>query len=158
MSNEFPVYNNEGLSEYMEKITKFRQSVNSKKYKIIFKFIKKWVDKKDIMKGLTDFKDVKLKNLPNEEKCLKILNKSKKICKKLNIEYKFDKEFVEKKYKELAGEDKRIKKNIIDTEYPFRSELLTLIKKILNTIGYKLLVVKTKDNIFISIVSKHQIN
>ena len=157
MSNEFPAYNDEGLSEYIEKIRQYRQNINKDKYDVILKFIKKWVDKKNIMTALTDFKNIKLKNLPNEKKCLKMLNKTDIICTKLNINYNFDQNSVEKTESDISNVEKRL----VDVKCPFRTEILILLIKTLNTIGYKLVTTKNNNNnnnILLSIISKNTIN
>ena len=158
MSNEFPAYNDEGLSEYIEKIRQYRQNINKDKYDVILKFIKKWVDKKNIMTALTDFKNIKLKNLPNEKKCLKMLNKTDIICTKLNINYNFDQISVEKKYDKTESDISNVEKRLVDVKCPFRPEILILLIKTLNTIGYKLVTTKNNNNILLSIISKNTIN
>ena len=122
------------------------------------KFIKKWVDKKNIMTALTDFKNIKLKNLPNEKKCLKMLNKTDIICTKLNINYNFDQNSVEKKYEKTESDISNVEKRLVDVKCPFRTEILILLIKTLNTIGYKLVTTKNNNNILLSIISKNTIN
>jgi len=165
LMEQFPVYEGENMSEYLEKLEKFGSSTNKPKYNLILKFVQRWIRDQTIkIRSLEDFNNISQFGFPSEEKSKEIMNKyAEDLCEKLDIEYEFDEAKVIKHYDELKKTKTKSKKNsrlrnketdssnslpnckikhsvdnaAHDYRHPFRSEVILFVRLMLVTIDYK---------------------
>tara|TARA_Y100000780_G_scaffold162664_1_gene147442 strand:+ start:17382 stop:17801 length:420 start_codon:yes stop_codon:yes gene_type:complete len=134
ISIEVPIYDSskESMSQYFDRIEKFKNSLNNDKYNIVLKFFNDWFDKD--FHSLTEFKSI------NETQIFLKPKKNRKLLRKYCPIFK-NKLGIE------TNIDKKTKKEDIS---PTAIHLIG--NKILNVLEYKMLKINTNKSSFYKIV------
>ena len=135
---QLPEYDgSESLTRYLQKIKDMRFQMNSHKYEKILEFLNLWLEKYKIkLRSLTDFKKIQEKIILSDD------THNKKIIDKYYDSLLSYLDTGNTNYDSNNSSTDSYDK--LEREYKIRNNILSFIKKILTTIDYTLIMVKSK--------------